>query len=249
MGWTYTGNWKRVTTGSGAGSGSLLGVTAGSLVVVAVRHLNTISPPALDYALTEVGQGLGALTKVFYSKEPSLSEINAGIFFLPPSANLGGNLSFNATITPAFGVSTITAAEFTGVDTSTPSGGTPSTNGGPGATTPTSGSMSYVADSLVMAIVAKSFGDGITENAGGEGFTLIEEEEGFTHVSGSLVYKIISGAAGSQAETWTFPNGDSYAAGIAAFKPSSGPGAAPAFSSAPQSTLFKLKGYRGYGSW
>jgi hypothetical protein len=162
--------------------------------------------------------------------------------------NGGGNLTL--TFTPSRN-SSVTAAvrEFTGGATSSPASGTPS-NQGSASSIPNTGSMTP-ADNDVLFLAGMHFdsnGDTWTDNNAGEGFTLSDDDHNFGHVDFSFMYKIVSGAPASQSLTWGMPFSSDWAAGIAAFKPATISGPAPAGPSGGH-TLFKLKGYRGYGAW
>lgn len=150
----------------------------------------------------------GAQVRMFYAKN-----IAGGSFTLQVdcSADFFADMSLSCT-------------EFSGVSTTSPLTGTPSTNASTSTTGSTGSTTPADNDCLVVAAFAGDFPTTITQNAGGQGFTLIDEMEGdFGTLTCSSVYKILSGAPAAQNESWGLGNLMDWAAGIAAFTPGGTP--------------------------
>lgn len=218
--WAYVQKTQGESGGSAVSTTcALTGVAAGNCLVLGASVWSN-SAQATSVAVSDTVNG--AWTSALFVPDTNVSV--AAMRFFP---NCGaGNPTITVTPAPGGGFYDlwVSAAEFSGGATASPLSGTPTTSAGGTSPATTTAMTPADNDVLLAAIMTYNSFSAITENAGGEGFTLIFENNDGSGQPGSFVYKIISGAPGTPAHTWTLGSSALWAAGIAAFKPAAAAG-------------------------
>ena len=214
----YTDTTRKVT-GSSAAAVSLdivlNNTVAGNLVVV-VCVANRAGGPASAPTITDGGNT--------WTKETSQWVDPTGVGISWSVLTTGGNRTINCSPN---GVNTYAIAafahEFSGQH-ATPKSGTNVLSSGSSTTADTTAMTPADNDPLVVAAAGSVDGDTtFTENVGpgDTGWTLSNEQQtGASGATGSMVFKIISGAPGTPRAAWTLSPTRAWVTFIMAFKPS-----------------------------
>lgn len=220
MAWSTTGVKNKNGGTSNALTIGLTGTPAGAHIFVGVSFWISGGPPASPN--THVSDDVnGAYTEAFYAV---INDQGGGLWYFENGA--GGNLTI--TITTDSGTPDLSAyAEcFSGGLSSSSGSGTPATSTGNGATYTTGSMTPSHNDVLLIGVIGlDAVGRTITENAASTNpstWSLSDEEEGASTQNGAMVYKIVSGSAGTAVHNWTVSGAAcDRAGGIAAFQAAS----------------------------